>query len=490
MIFNSLEFLLFLLITFTLYWSVFKKTAIGQNILLLIASYFFYGWWNMKLLALLIVLNTITYYIGLFISNTENDRKRKYLMYGHVLINILILCFFKYFNFFYNSIIQSHTATSTYNIVKILFPLGLSFYTFKNLSYILDIYKRKIEPTKNYLNFSLYISFFPCIVSGPIDKPKVFLQQIANKRVFNNNTFTDSINLILLGFFKKIIIADSIATFVDNIFNKSGQYNSAYVFFGVILYSFQIYADFSGYSDLAKGIAGLFGINIVANFNFPFFSKNIAEFWRRWHISLSTWLNDYVFNPLAIEFRYWGSHGIYLAIVITFIISGIWHGEGFTFLIWGLLHALYYSPIIYSNKQFTGISTPNSSSNNLLNYKAIPKILWTFILVTFALIFFRSNTVSQAFSILQQIGKFDFSNQVLSFANIDSIQLYKGLVGIVILFIYDYIMYNSIKIANPLDFIFKGKLSIYGRIVLYSFIFWALILWGGEGNKTFIYVQF
>ena len=477
MVFNSFEFIVFLSAGLFLYWTFFSGSAKAQNWLLLAASLFFYGWWDPILLL-----------CGKNLFHIKTERKRSALLYLHVVISGATLCFFKYFNFFADQFHVTGSSPANSNVIKILFPLGLSFYTFKNLSYVLDLYKGRSETVATLPDYLVYTTFFPSIVSGPIDKSAPFLQQISEKRKLNSEAAFSNINLIALGFFKKIMIADSVAGFVDRIFTQPAQYSTATVIGGVFLYAFQIYTDFSGYSDIAKGVAGLFGINIMANFNFPFFSKNITEFWRRWHISLSTWLNDYLFNPLAITFRNLGLNGVYLAILVTFIVSGIWHGEGLPYLVWGLLHAIYYIPMVYFGSSFSGITTGKSGTNSL-NFRNLPAVLITFIEVSFALIFFRAASLSQAFLILQRFVGLGAAGVKLP---INLQQLYKGLISIALLFIYELAVFQNEKyrFTNFANVIKNDTAKFCFRVFVYCCLFWVLILWGGEGNKSFIYVKF
>ena len=488
MVFNSIEFVVFLLISLTLYWCFFSKTAKGQNLLLLASSLFFYGWWDMRLLGMLVALSSFTWYCGTTIFQSGSNRKRSFYLYLHVLVSVGVLFVFKYFNFFSDHFhIQGVTFVNG-NIVRILFPLGLSFYSFKNLSYVLDLYKDRSETVGTFGEYLVYAMFFPCIVSGPIDKSGPFLTQLAQKKKITLNEVFRNVNLIALGFFKKIMIADSIAGYVDKVFAQPGQSGSLFVLLGVVLYAFQIYADFSGYSDIAKGVAGLFGIDILANFNFPFFSRNIAEFWRRWHISLSTWLNDYVFNPLAISFRNLGLYGVYLAILVTFVISGIWHGEGWPFLVWGLLHALYYIPMVFLGGSFSGITT-GKAGNQHLSIRQLPAILFTFTEVCFALVFFRASSITQAFDVLKRaVGQ----GAILAGKTADIHQIYKGLIAIALLLTYEIVTFNNPKFrfSKLVESITNSTARYCVKIGVYSCIFWILILWGGGGNKSFIYVKF
>ena len=350
MLFNSFEFLLFLPIVFILYWFVFKNLQ-KQNILILIASYIFYSWWDWRFLLLILLSTLVDFTLGLQLKKTDHQQKRKYLLWGSLIFNLGLLGFFKYYNFFIDNWIDAW-ATLGFNMhlnsMNIILPVGISFYTFQSLSYTIDIYKNKLEPTKDIIAFASFVSFFPQLVAGPIERATNLIPQFYKNRVINYELFVSGIKLILWGLFKKIVIADNCAIYVNEIYDTYQDQSSITLILGVIYFSFQIYGDFSGYSDIAIGTSRLFGFNLMKNFNYPYFSKNIAEFWRRWHISLSTWFRDYVYFPLG------GSRGNNLQkarnIFIIFLVSGFWHGANWTFVTWGGLHALFFLPLLLINK--------------------------------------------------------------------------------------------------------------------------------------------
>jgi len=325
MLFNSIEFAIFLPIVFILYWFVTNRDLRVQNLLLLVASYVFYGWWDYRFLSLIVFSSIVDYSIGLQMSKTDAQNKRKLLLFASLCVNLGLLGFFKYYNFFIDSFVDAFTFfghSINPDRLNIILPVGISFYTFQTLSYTIDVYKRKLEPTKDILSFFAFVSFFPQLVAGPIERA----------------TNLDGMRQILWGLFKKVAIADNCAVFVNLIFANSADHSGSTLFIGAILFAFQIYCDFSGYSDIAIGTARLFGFNLMKNFAFPYFSRDIAEFWRRWHISLSTWFRDYLYIPLG------GSRGSnYVKIrntFIIFIVSGFWHGANWTFIVWGFLNAL------------------------------------------------------------------------------------------------------------------------------------------------------
>lgn len=343
MSFNSFEFLIFFPLVFLLYWFVFKKLK-WQNTLLLVASYVFYGWWDWRFLSLIVFSTGLNFLTGLMIAKTENETRRKVFLYTSIGINLGFLCFFKYYNFFIENWVlafrsigyEMHLST-----ISIILPLGISFYTFHGLSYILDVYKGRIESTKDWISYNVFGSYFPLLVAGPIERANHLLPQIVKPRRFSYNQGIDGLKLIIWGMFKKIVVADTVGTAVNDIFSNYTHYSGSTLILGGIYFAIQVYCDFSGYSDIARGVSKCFGIELLLNFNNPFSSKTVTEFWRRWHISLSTWLVDYVFNPLVITFRGWGiKTTVVFGLIFTFLLSGIWHGAGWKFMVYGLLNGV------------------------------------------------------------------------------------------------------------------------------------------------------
>ena len=406
MLFNSFEFLFFLPIVFTLYWFVFKKIQ-SQNSLILIASYIFYGWWDWKFLGLIFLSTIIDYTIGILLSKTKPIKKRKYLLWFSLLFNLGILGFFKYYNFFIDNWIDAWSnlgISMNKSSLNIILPVGISFYTFQTLSYSIDVYRNKLEPTKNFIAFASFVSFFPQLVAGPIERATNLLPQFYKKRNFDYDLAVSGIKLILWGLFKKIVIADNCAIYVNEIFDTYQDQSSLTLIIGAIYFAFQIYGDFSGYSDIAIGTSRLFGFKLMRNFNYPCVSRAIAEFWRRWHISLSTWFKDYLYIPLG------GSKGPKWKqvrnVFIIFLVSGFWHGANWTFIVWGGLNALFFLPLLLANKN--RVNKDIVAKNKYFpSFKEIFQIVSTFILTTLAWIFFRAETFHQALKYISGI----FSNQ-------------------------------------------------------------------------------
>lgn len=406
MLFNSIDYILFLPIVFYLYWAVLKNSLKSQNILILVSSYVFYGWWDWRFLSLILLSTVVDYFVGLQIYNNQSNSTRKKLLWISIIFNLGLLGFFKYFNFFIDSWIDlvgsfGYEIKSVWTL-NVILPVGISFYTFQTMSYSLDIYQKKLKPTKDFISFASFVSFFPQLVAGPIERASNLLPQILKKRVFKYEQAVQGLRLILWGMFKKVVIADSLGIKVDRIFlNFETMESGGQLLLGLIYFSIQIYCDFSGYSDIAIGTAKLFGIELMSNFKFPYFSRDIGEFWRRWHISLSSWFRDYLYIPLGgSRIGRWGSLG---NIFIIFIVSGFWHGSNWTFIVWGLAHALMFIPsyIRGTNRKYTA----NIAAQDSLfpSIKEIFQIGITFSFTTIAWVFFRSQSIGDAFQYLGYI---------------------------------------------------------------------------------------
>jgi D-alanyl-lipoteichoic acid acyltransferase DltB (MBOAT superfamily) len=347
MLFNSIDFAIFLPIVFFLYWFVTAKHLKTQNILIVLSSYVFYGWWDVRFLSLIVISTFIDFCVGIKLGKEENSKKRKQLLLLSVFVNLGFLGFFKYYNFFVENFVEAFSFLGyTFNVktINIVLPVGISFYTFQTMSYSIDVYRGKLQPTKDFIAFAAYVSFFPQLVAGPIERATNLLPQFYYKRFFSYDKAIDGMRQILWGFFKKLVIADNCAEFVNYIFGNSDNMPGSALALGTIFFAFQIYGDFSGYSDIAIGLAKLFGFSLMQNFAFPYFSRDIAEFWRRWHISLSTWFRDYVYIPLGGSKN--GTAKSIRNTLIIFLVSGFWHGANWTFLVWGFINALLFIPYI------------------------------------------------------------------------------------------------------------------------------------------------
>lgn len=477
MLFNSIEFYFFILTVFSLYWLVFKKSLTGQNWVLLLASYFFYGWWDWRFLFLIAFSSLLDFTVGKLIEESRNESTRKRFLWLSVVANLGLLGFFKYYNFFASSLqeaFQSQGVTLDDLTLNIILPVGISFYTFQTLSYTIDIYKGKIRAERDPVKFFAFVSFFPQLVAGPIERASNLLPQFQKARSFDGKHSFGALQLIAWGFFKKIVIADNCALIVNEVFSNHTAFGSLEIVFAVVLFAFQIYGDFSGYSDIAIGISRLFGVNLMVNFRTPYFSRDIAEFWRRWHISLSTWFRNYLYIPLG------GSRfGKFISLrntVIVFLVSGFWHGANWTFIVWGGLHALLFLPLLLTNRNRNN----THELPKLLSTKgviSITQMLFTFGLVSFAWIFFRADSLTQAADIIQRIATSEFNIRFLEFKHILTIYL------ITILLLFDWTLRN-----NALRFYEWSSL----RGFLFLLIIIPHIVWFGVfGNPLeFIYFQF
>ena len=475
MLFNSIDFAIFLPVVFIIYWFVVNKNLALQNLMILIASYVFYGWWDWRFLSLIFISSITDYAIGIGLDKSKSEKKRKLLLSISLLINIGLLGFFKYFNFFIDSFIDLF-STFGFSInarsLSIILPVGISFYTFQTLSYTIDIYRSKIKPTKDIIAFFAFVSFFPQLVAGPIERAANLLPQFKEKRFFEYDKAVDGLRQILWGLFKKIVIADSCAKNVDLIFANYNTLSGSILFLGTIYFAFQIYGDFSGYSDIAIGTARLFGFDIMRNFACPYFSRDIAEFWRRWHISLSTWFRDYVYIPLGGSYVNKLKH--IRNILITFVVSGFWHGANWTFIVWGFIHGLYYIPLMLFNKQKkqTGIV---AQTRPFPSIKETYQILTTFFFTLIAWVFFRAETIQHAFSYLTHM----FSTSLFEFPEGQK----NNIILIIILLIIEW-FHRKKEHGLQLD-----KYPTFIRWTIYCVLSLVILNYFGE-EKTFIYFQF
>jgi alginate O-acetyltransferase complex protein AlgI len=482
MLFNSLNFAIFLPIVFVLYWLVVNKSLKSQNILLLLSSYFFYACWDWRFLFLLIFSTALDYFSGIKISESQNQITKKFWFWLSISINLGFLGVFKYYNFFVQSFAEAAAGIGLHInplTLDVLLPVGISFYTFHGLSYVIDIYKERIPAEKNIVDYSVFVSFFPLLVAGPIERATHLLPQIQKKRIFDYTKAVDGLRQILWGLFKKIVIADQCAQYANDIFNNSAEYSGSTLILGAIFFAFQIYGDFSGYSDIAIGTARLFGIDLLRNFAFPYFSRDIAEFWRRWHISLSTWFRDYLYIPLG------GSKGgTWIKIRNTFVIflvSGFWHGANWTFIVWGFLHALYIMPsiIFKTNRKNLDIV---ASGKYLPTVRELFQMSFTFTLAVFAWIFFRANNLEHAVSYISEI----FSSSLFTIPKYDGDDFKKVMFLLLLIFMVIEWLGREDQFAIA-KFGLKWK-PIFRYAVYYAII--IAIFWFSGKEQQFIYFQF
>ncbi len=480
MTFNSLDFAIFLPIVFGLYWLLRNFDIKYQNLLILAASYVFYAWWDYKFLSLIVFSTLLDFFICKSLDKNENKKSRKILLWTSIVVNLGLLGFFKYFNFFitsFNDAFSFFGSPISIRSLAIVLPVGISFYTFQTLSYTIDVYKRNLQPSKNFIAFASFVSFFPQLVAGPIERASNLLPQFNSKRYFDYQKAVDGLRQILWGLFKKVVVADNCATIVNQVFENQAGYAGSTLLLAAILFAFQIYCDFSGYSDIAIGTARLFGFSLMQNFAFPYFSRDIAEFWRRWHISLSTWFRDYLYIPLG------GSKGNQWSKIrntfIIFVVSGFWHGANWTFVAWGLINALLFLPLILLKSNRKNVDTI-AAGKWFPNLREILQLLATFGVTTCAWVFFRAKNISAAFDYLKGI----FSKSLFS---IPSIRPSNLLVFIVLLILMEWFAREKQHALENIG----HQLSLPFRYVLYfGLSFLVLFHLKFHQASEFIYFQF
>jgi alginate O-acetyltransferase complex protein AlgI len=473
--FNSILFLIFFVLVFTIHWTFFSKSNKFQNLFLFISSLLFYAGWDYRFLSLILFSTIIDFYLGIVIENPRFDKQKKKLLLLSLVSNLGLLFVFKYFNFFLDSFLNISTLIGfpvNVRLLNIVLPVGISFYTFQTLSYTIDVYRGKISATRDFILFASYVTFFPQLVAGPIERARSILPQLSKKRTFDWNQSRDGVRKIILGFFKKVVIADSLSPMVDFTFNNYQELSSLALLLGAFYFTIQIYCDFSGYSDIAIGISKLFGINLMENFNYPYFSKNIGEFWKRWHISLTTWFRDYLYFPLG------GLHGTVVSaiknVTIVFIISGLWHGAKWTYIFWGVIHVIFYIPYFLIRR-----GNKNNTFLPLLIFKnKALGIFSTFSIVMLSWIFFRSNSIVDAWQYILRLFSFTQSNQLIlnPANNLNS--------GYYILYICFFLLIEYyISLNKKETILFERGLNI---LLLLIILFFVQI----QQAESFIYFQF
>lgn len=480
MLFNSIEFAIFLPIVFLLYWFVFNKKVKTQNLFILAVSYLFYGWWDWRFLLLIAFTSFCSWGSGMLIYQSDNPKRKKLINAANIIINLLILGLFKYYDFFAQTFADLFlNGKSDGILLYLILPVGISFYTFQALSYSIDIYHNKIQPTRDVVQFFAFVSFFPQLVAGPIERASNLLPQFERPRTFNYRDAAEGMRLILWGLFKKIVIADNCAEYVNAVFAAPDAHKGSTLILAAIFFSFQIYGDFSGYSDIAIGTAKLFGIRLMKNFNVPYFSRDIAEFWRRWHISLTTWFRDYLYIPLG------GSRCSKAKVVrntfVIFLVSGLWHGANWTFVVWGAFHALLFLPLILLGRNRNHRDTV-AANRVLPSLKECGQMLLTFTLATIGWVIFRAESITAAWDYLASIPQ----DRLLSFPWLPSKTHYLVLVMCIVFMLAE--EWNHRLQGTPLQLA-----RIKSRVVRFTIylILLALIalLNSGSGNQ-FIYFQF
>ncbi|GHS85728.1 O-acyltransferase [Bacteroidia bacterium] len=489
MLFNSFDFAIFMTLVFVLFWSVFAKTVQSRNVFLLVISYAFYAYANWKILPLLLVSTLVFYWLGIAIHRAKNDKKKSLLTTLGIVAGVAVLMYFKYTNFFITSfkdLFESMGMQVNIHSFNIIVPIGISFYTFRLLSYVIDINRNKYEPTQDIIAFSTYVAFFPCILSGPIDRPDTFIPQLQSKRSLDYSLLVDGLRQILWGFFKKMVIADHCANIVNAVWEHHSDCSSGTLILTAVLYAFQMYADFSGYTDMAIGIAKTLGFRVTKNFNHPFLAQNVADFWRRWHISLTSWLTDYVFMPLNVAWRNWGKFGMILAIIVDFIICGLWHGANWTFVLWGTLHGLLFIPLILSgimNKK----QKLETNTLGLPTLKVFGKMLLTFVIIALGMIIFRADSIHQAVEYLSEMCSFATIEN--AYEGLNQMEVIFSICMVIGLMLYEFAME---KHSESLQTWFGNIPGIF-RWFVYLLLLLSIVYlgeYGGGNENTFIYFRF
>lgn len=475
MLVNSIIFWIFFFIVLIPYFCILRKNARMQNLWILVASYFFYGYADWRMAFLLVAATIVFYLLGIW-SKGSGQRSKVMMVLG-VVLGVGMLIYFKYMNFFIEQFaalftaIGLHTNMSTFNIVM---PIGISFFTFKLMSYVIEIQRENIEPESDFIDFATYVAFFPTIMSGPIDRPNRFIPQLKETRWFKTDDFAEGSKRVLWGLFLKLCIADQLTPYTDSVFNNYYHHNATSIILASFLYSFQLYADFCGYSEMAIGTARMMGIKVTENFLRPFFAQNIAEFWRRWHISLTTWITDYVFMPLNIAFRNIGKTGIYLATLLNLVVIGIWHGANWTYILFGLFHGLMLVVVTACDKKRKKLEKKHGLKKKPL-YK-YSRMLLTFVLCTIGFLLFRSYSVGQFFSILGRLNS-GFGMFFVSWA-------LTAILPICILIFKEY------KDENKLNIHFLHSEKLWVQVVSFALLAVFIIYTGALNGGQFIYFQF
>lgn len=476
MLFNSIEFAIFLPIVFGLYWAIPEDRLTHRNFVLLAASYLFYGWWSWQLLPLIIAISVWNYSAGSLLPRIDTRWKKPLLVIA-ICGNMSVLVVFKYFNFFIDNLVEAFTFFGFQleaRHLNLILPVGISFHVFQCTSYLIDVYRGNIESSRSPLAFMTFVAFFPQLVAGPIERAKNLLPQFSQTKRFDGDKAVDGLRQILWGLFKKVVIADSCAEPVNAIFADPESQSGSTLALGAVLFAFQIYGDFSGYSDIAIGTAKLFNFSLVQNFAFPYFARDIAEFWRRWHMSLTTWFRDYVYIPLG------GSRGSKLLSVrntaIVFLISGLWHGANWTFIVWGALHALFFMPLLLTNSNRKHLEPAQGLLPRPMD---LLRMLWTFVLVDIAWIFFRADDVNSAFTYIQGI----VQPSLFSIPDPLPVKLL-GLIGFMLA-----VEWVNRHETHGLGLLAKKSLPTPVRWATYVVIAMFLPLFGGTSD-AFIYFQF
>jgi D-alanyl-lipoteichoic acid acyltransferase DltB (MBOAT superfamily) len=479
MLFNSFDFAIFLPIVFTLYW-LSRKSVKLQNLVIVISSYVFYGWWDWRYLFLFILSITTAYITGRWMDTVEDRRQRLWILLSCIILNFGILGYYKYANFFvanFVDVVRFFGMSLSVDRLNVILPVGISFYTFQAMGYTIDVYRRDLKAAHNYIEFSAFISFFPQLVAGPIERAANLLPQFKTARHFNGEEASDGMRQILWGLFKKVVVADNAAVVVNAVFANVGAQSGSTLALGIVLFAFQIYGDFSGYSDMAVGVGKLFGITLMKNFATPYFSRDIAEFWRRWHISLSTWFRDYVYIPMGGNRK--GYARTVVNTMVLFLVSGLWHGANWTFVAWGAANALLFLPLVLRRQNRKHLDIV-AKGKLLPNVRELGEMLLTFTLSTLAWVFFRAVSIQQALQYFKGL----FS---LSFFQLPSLTLDLGVAifAITVLVVVEWLGREGSYALERVGHVQSRPVrwAIYYAVL-------SLVIAFGVSSQAFVYFQF
>ena len=471
-------------VVFLLYWLVFNRSGRLRNGFLLAASYLFYGWWDWRFLLLIAFSSLVDFTVARRMGGAGPRGQRKFLLALSLAVNLGLLGFFKYYNFFAESFTEAFTLLgSEFSVARLnlILPVGISFYTFQTLSYTIDVYRGNLEPTRDPVEFLAFVSFFPQLVAGPIERAGQLLPQFATPKTFDYGRAVDGMRQILIGLFKKVVVADNCAVLANDIFNNYGDYSGSTLVLGAAFFAVQIYGDFSGYSDIAIGTARLLGFDLMRNFAYPYFSRDVAEFWRRWHISLTTWFRDYIYIPLGGSR---GSRGMKVRnVMIIFLVSGFWHGANWTFIVWGLLNAIYFLPLLLADRNRAYAGETVAAGRALPSLTEVGQMTATFLLITLAWVFFRSPTVTDAVAYLGRV----VSPSLLSVPEVGHYSL-RELAVVPMIGLLTVIEWVGRTDQHGLERLGLGWPRA-GRWALYLLLVGLLMVLGGR-EQTFIYFQF
>jgi alginate O-acetyltransferase complex protein AlgI len=489
MLFNSPSFILFFVCVFALYWMLSART--WQNRLLLVASYIFYGAWSWKFLLLLMLTTVMDYACGLLIAQAPNAARKRLFMLASVSINLAVLAIFKYFGFFVSetaALLESLGFKASLPVLEVILPVGISFYTFQSIGYVVDVYRGKVKAARNLLEYALYVAFFPQLVAGPIERATHLLPQIQQERSWNRHAFEFGLQLIAWGLFKKVVIADNLAPYVDAVYSDPGSYAGIGLVTATVFFAFQIYCDFSGYTDIARGTAQTLGFQLIRNFDYPYISRTPVEFWRRWHISLSQWFQDYLYFPLAMHYlRKGGWASKYKAHIVSMALIGFWHGANWTFIVFGLYWGIVIALYLYATESLAMApeGRVRKSWTSCRPCRTVLPVLTMFAVACVGWVFFRADSLSNAWGVLSRVLSSEGLWTVRRPDVMEATVLYALIGGLLFL---EWLYRQAPVLAERLQN--DSVPALASRCVLVLVVLFTYIAAQGGASQPFIYFQF